>query len=378
MKRDLTIALAALALAGTFAVLGKHDERPAFATRASGDASFGGVLAMYELLRAEGRTVTRFRQPHVTLADAHVDTLVAFDADAPSAAAMLDTSAIARLRQDVQGWVRAGGRLVTENAHEPLYERKPRTGSKPTLPTLVKHARAKGVLRGPWSAEVRTLRGFGADRFAVRRSDEVLLADGGGPLVVRVRDGKGDVTAVASAVPFENRHLGEADNARLAYLLTAPRHGGAIAFDEAAHGDVVMRPWFTALDVPERLGLALLALAGLLWLAHGALRLGPPVRLLPEREPTSAEFLAAVAALYRRAGARSHAAAALLLDARRRTERAPRTAENAARAAAIEAASARHVEDDATLVAFARLTRTTREDALVREHRRTRRRSTPA
>src|SRR6202035_4471389 len=117
-----------------------------------------------------------------------------------------------------------------------------------------------------------------------------------------------------------------------------------------------------ALTAPELLALALAALAGLLWLAHGIVPLGPPVRLRPPREPTSEEFVDALAALYERARARDHARDALLRDARRSLERAPRTAENAALERRAAAAADEPLTDDAALIAVARLARAAREE----------------
>ena len=55
------------------------------------------------------------------------------------------------------------------------------------------------------------------------------------------------------------------------------------------------------MSVPVRVALAGAVLTILIALAGGALRLGPPVSLRAAREPASDEFIAAVAALYRRA-----------------------------------------------------------------------------
>jgi hypothetical protein len=164
---------------------------------------------------------------------------------------------------------------------------------------------------------------------------------------------------------FENRNLARGDTSRLAYLVGQPRHGGAVvSFDEAIRGDISEKPWYRALDVPERLGLALLALAGLAWLVYGFFRLGPAVRLRAPREPTSREFLDAVAALYARAQARDHARDALLADARRNLERAPRTPETLALQAQATEAANRPIPNDAALVGVALLARTAREEMI--------------
>ncbi|HWT07400.1 MAG TPA: hypothetical protein VN224_16665 [Xanthomonadales bacterium] len=185
-------------------------------------------------------------------------------------------------------------------------------------------------------------------------------ADGNGALVVRYRVGRGEVIGVASGTFFENRALGRGDDARLAYLAARPGHGGVVAFDEAVRGDIVEKPWYRALDAPELVALTVAALAGLLWLLYGIIPLGPAVRLRAAREPTSEEFVDAVAALYERARARDHARDALVADARRALEHAPRTAENTALAARVAAAATEPLANDAALVALAKIARTAR------------------
>ena len=181
---------------------------------------------------------------------------------------------------------------------------------------------------------------------------------------MRYRYGRGQVVGIANAALFENRAIGRGDAARLAYLVAQPgRRGGTVAFDEAVRGDVVEKPWYHALDRARAASRSRSPRwPGLLWLAHGIVPLGPAVRLRAPREPTSEEFVDAVAALYERARARDHARDALLRDARRSLERAPRTAENAALEQRVAAAADEPLSDDAALIAVARLARTAREN----------------
>jgi hypothetical protein len=263
----------------------------------------------------------------------------------------------------VENWIRAGGRLIDIGEAPPTVHENPRTETVIGTDTAGDH----GPLHGSWASEVRSLPNRGTLRIKAQpgKHVETLLADRAGILVARYRLGRGDAIVVSSASWFENRNLGRGDNARLAYLVAQPRHpGGSVAFDEAIRGDIAAKPWYLALDVPERVGLALLALAGLAWLAYGFLPLGPPVRLRPPREPTSREFLDAVAALYARSQARDHARDALLADARRSLERTPQTNENRALQAQAAAAANRPVENDAALVGLALLARTAREEII--------------
>lgn len=361
MKRDTVVAALVLAVLVGVSLLGHRPEAPKAATRASGDYSFGGYRAWYELMAREGVAVTRFRRHHDALRETRIDTLVvAFPDDPiPSAWSAAEHTAL-------RAWVRGGGRLVDIGLW-PTVSNDDDKGDAVYLHDTSKDRGPHGAtaLHGPWAALVGSLgAGRGPYRLAPqkRARAETLLADGRGALAVRYRFGRGEVIGISSAAFFENRALGRADDARLAFLAARPGHGGAVAFDEAVRGDLVEKPWYRALDAPVLVALAVGALAGVLWLLYGIVPLGPPVRLRAAREPTSEEFVGAVAALYERARARDHARDALLADARRSLEHAPRTAENAALAARVAAAATEPLANDAALVALAQLARTAREN----------------
>jgi hypothetical protein len=348
----------AIALLALLAVplLNRHDETPQAATRSSADFSFGGYRAWYELLAREGLRVQRFRRHHDALRSSGIDTLVvAFpDKQLPHLWGPSERDAL-------RAWVRNGGRLVDIG----LTPRAGKDDAKGESVFLDDARGAVGALRGSWSTFVAAVPNRGPYRLVPEKGHrvETLLRDRAGSLVVRYRYGRGEVIGVAAAGAFENRALGAGDDARLAYLVARPgRAGGAVAFDEAIRGDVVEKPWYKALTVPELVALALVGLAGLLWIAYGIVPLGPPIRLRPPREPTSEEFVDAVASLYQRARARDHARDALVADARRALARAPDTAPYRALAARLEAAEAEPLRDDATLVAVALLARNAREE----------------
>ena len=363
MKRDVVTGALVLALLVAVSLLGHRPEAPQAATRASGDHSFGGYHAWYELLAREGIAVARFRRHHDALREGRIDTLIVAFPEPPIPSSW-NTGEHTALR----AWVRGGGRLVDIG----LWPSNGKADDKGDLVYLddktaersAPGAAKRNALRGPWAAFIGSLGDRGNRRLfpAKHARVETLLADRVGALVMRYRYGRGEVIVVATPALFENRALGRGDDARLAYLAGRPRHGGVVAFDEAVRGDVVEKPWYRALDAPELVALAVAALAGLLWLLYGIIPLGPAVRLRAPREPTSEEFVDAVAALYERARARDHARDALVADARRALERAPRTAENTALAARVAAAATEPLASDAALVALATLTRTAREN----------------
>jgi hypothetical protein len=355
VKRDAVVGALVLAVLIGVSLLGHRPEPPKAATHASGDYSFGGYRAWYELLAREGVSVARFRLHHDALRESKIDTLiVAFPDDS------VRGSWDAREHSALRAWVRGGGRLIDIG----LWPRSGKDDPKGDLVFLEDAPLDHGRLHGPWSALLRSLGDRGTMRLIpVKHARvETLLGDRSGPLVVRYRYGRGEVIGVASASFFENRALGRGDDARLAYLAGRPGHGGIVAFDESVRGDVVVKPWYRALDAAELVALAVAALAGLLWLFYGIIPLGPAVRLRAAREPTSEEFVDAVAALYERARARDHARDALVADARRALEHAPRTAGNTALATRIAAAATEPLANDAALVALATLSRTAREN----------------
>ncbi|HEX3550075.1 MAG TPA: DUF4350 domain-containing protein [Candidatus Elarobacter sp.] len=355
MRRDYVLGAVALLALLAVSLLGHHEAPPVAATHASGDFSFGGYRAWYGLLAREGVRVQRFRLHHDALPRSGVDTLVVAFPDPP-----LPYAWNAAERDALRAWVRAGGRMIDVG----LTPGVNRDDAKGERVFLTRARRAAGTLRGPWSGLVRDLAVRGGERLAPAKHArvETLLGDAAGALVVRYAYGRGEVVGVADAETFQNRTIGSADDARLAYLVARPRGNGVVAFDEAIRGDIVEKPWYAALTAPELVALGIAALAGLLWLAYGLVPLGPAVRLRAPREPTSEEFLDAVAALYQRTGARDHARDALARDARRSLERAPRTAGNAALAESVAAAEQAPVASDAALVAFAQVARAAREN----------------
>jgi len=359
VKREhLVAALALLALVAA-SLFANRPEPPAAATRASGDFSFGGYRAFSELLAREGIRVERFRRHHDALGESGIDTLVVAFPDE-----QLGHLWNAAERDALRAWVRRGGNLV-DIGLTPTADKNDLKGERVVLAGAA--AGERSALRGVWASMVTRLDDRGKNRLEPVKGAHVerLLGDAAGALVVRYSYGRGHVVGVANAALFENRSIARGDDARLAFLAARPgRPGGTVAFDEAVRGDVVEKPWYRALTAPELLALGLAALAGLFWLAYGIVPLGPPVRLRAPREPTSQEFVDAVAALYARARARDHARDALLRDARRSLERASTSTENAALAERVNAAGAEPLTDDAALVAIAVLARTAREETV--------------
>jgi len=358
VKRDYVVAALALLALVAVSVLTKPAPSTPPPTRASADFGYGGYRGWYELLRREGLRVGRFDRHHDALPASRVDTLIiAFPGD--GVPVLWNVAE----RDALRAWVRGGGRLVDIGLTPPAGK----GDDKDERVFLDETNGDGGALRGPWSALVAALSGRGTFRLvtAPHKHVETLLRDKAGMLVVRYRYGKGEVVGVSDAGFFENDALAHGDAARLAFLVAQPkRAGGLVAFDEAVRTDVAEKPWYRALTAPELVALALAALAGLLWLLYGIVPLGPPVRLRAPREPTSDEFIDAVAALYERARARDHARDALVADLRRTVARAPNTPEYRGFAERAAHAAMQPITDDAALVDVARLARTAREETI--------------
>lgn len=360
MRRDVVVAVVAVVALLIVAASTGQKQTLFGATRASGDYAPGGYRGWYELLAREGMTVRRFRRHHDALGASGIDTLiVAFPTG--QVPAEWNTGE----RDGLHAWVRNGGHLV-DIGTTPSAGKDDLKGERVMLDDS-SHA-VPGALRGPWSAQVTAWSKRGSERIKPLKGAHVaaLLGDRRGSLVVRYRYGRGSVLGIADASVFENAALGRIDDARLAYLAGQPsKPGGVVAFDEAVRGDIIERAWYDALDGPELAGLGVAAVAALLWLLSGIVQFGPAVRLTPAREPTSEEFIDAVAALYGRARARDHARDALVAAARRALERAPRTPENSDLSKQVDALAVEPVPDDAALIAVAQLARTARETTIV-------------
>jgi hypothetical protein len=295
-------AAGVLGLLALVAVITSHSENPTYDSYASTDYDRGGYRAWAALLEREGIATTRFVLRPIELDD-RIDTLVSAQPvpqlSDPAARTAADVAALA-------AWVRHGGRLVYAGRNAAL---KAAETNALALPFWLPDVGARGRLAGPDAELVRGVEALGADRMLlVEHAGTPALFDGNGDVVVRYPLGRGEIVAVSDAVPFANAHLAGADNARLAYLLARPRRpGGLVAFDDGIHGALIDRPWYRALPIPLRVSFAIGGVALLLGLIGSALGGGAALPLEPPREPSSAEFVDALAALHERIGARREA-----------------------------------------------------------------------
>lgn len=286
----------------------------AYATQPRGAAGYA------ELLQRAGHRVDFLREPLDAGRLDPATTIVVLD---PPGLARAERAALAR-------FVRAGGRLVAGGAHagRGVVPRPPRwVGAGPRV------ARRSAVV--PETRDVRTVQtarggGFGAlgaARPAIGR-DPALLAV--------ARAGRGRALLLADASPLQNRLLARADNAALGLGLAGPR-ARPVVFAEALHG-YGAGTGLAALPGRWRLALALAGLAGLLWLASRARRLGPPERAAEIAPPPRREHVEALALALRRAPDAATALAPVQAAARaqilRRAALAPDASDEVVREAA--------------------------------------------
>jgi hypothetical protein len=295
-------AIGALVLLALVAVVTARAPAPPAPSFASTDYRAAGYRAWTALLAREGVSTERFVLRPIEL-DAGIDTLIsALPPPAqrdPAARTAADIGALA-------AWVRRGGKLVYLGRDSALRDAENRLLQ---LPILLPDVGPRGRFTGPWSGPVQSLHGLGKNRMRlVEHAGSALLADGSGDVVVRYPLGRGEIAAVIDPLPFTNGEIGRADNARLAFLVATPRRAnGVVAFDDGLHGALIDRPWYRALPLPVRVTLAIAGVALVLGLVGSALGGGPPMALEAAREPTSVEFVEALAALYERTGARDAA-----------------------------------------------------------------------
>jgi Domain of unknown function (DUF4350) len=275
----------ALALAGE--VLGGEPTGPPSSSYATNGR---GLAAWAELLNRAGYSVSPLRTPLARARLDPADTVVVLDPEA-----LLPEEGAELLR-----FVRGGGRLVIGGSE-----------AQSSIPALIPHP-------PPWSSSgsVRQLARAGGGTTVAGVSEVTSAGEGEwtasvgyrAPLrgtstgsVLLERDvGRGRVELLADASPLQNRLLASADNAQLAINL-AGGQARPVVFVESVHGFGDSRG-FAALPGRWQLALALLALAGLLWVIARGRRLGPAEREGSTTPPPRAAYVDAMGLLLRRSG----------------------------------------------------------------------------
>ncbi|PKQ29807.1 MAG: hypothetical protein CVT60_03525 [Actinobacteria bacterium HGW-Actinobacteria-10] len=234
----------------------------------------------------------------------------------------------------LRDWVRGGGRLVLvgQYAGQMAGDTLGGTtgaGQLTTLPLIIPSIYTQGVDE----IEVGEERVLEAGAMWVTHAK-----DEAGQVLVSRAQGAGEVVWLSSLLPLSNEGLGQADNARLATLLTAI--SGPVYFDEYHHGFVKGGGLWERLG-PGGRGASLLVMLGLAVLLYSVSRRpGPPIEMPVEPVARGGAYIASLAELYRKAGARTQALESLAAGLRGSLAR---------RYGSVEAGMARHGETETVL-----------------------------
>lgn len=127
--------------------------------------------------------------------------------------------------------------------------------------------------------------------------------DSAGQVLVSRAQGAGELFWLSSPLPLSNLGIAEVDNARLGTLLVAG--GGPVYFDEYHHGFVKGGGIWERLGAGGRSGVVLAGLGLVVLLYAVSRRPGPPIEVLAEPVARGGAYIASLAELYRKAGARA-------------------------------------------------------------------------
>lgn len=364
-RRDIALlALVFVALAALIGLGPGQVERGPDGQASSHGSGPGGALALYRWL--EALDYETYRIEYEEFDPWYVDMLIVL---APRERYSADEVEL------VREWVEYGGVLL-------VAEPRPGPGA-PAAPLL--EAFGLAVEAAPDGELVATapalqpalgappVRRIVAQTRAVVTSKEHAAAPlaGGeaGPVLVGMLYGGGYVIASSSVYPFSNAGLRDADNA--AAVLNLLRHippEGLVAFDEVHHG-FVGQPSLRGLLLGTPWGWATLyaAVVGAGHLILTGRRFGRPVPLRAEAaRRTSAEYLASMAGLLRRAGKGAYVQEHFRQSFRRRLARAYGLSPDLDDQALVDAiAQSRPAHARAAADLLARLARPAHDDAAI-------------
>ena len=291
---DLVLLALTLALVAALAVLRAGESGTAPSVPSTYDAGTNGYAALYDLLAREGTRADRFELPIAQLPAGRATLVLAgthaLDAatDSPGAQAALDR------------WIRAGGTLaVFDDAIAPAVAR---AFGMPSSHTIAKQTRARagcafaGSLRGALVAG--TFASGYSPVCAARRA--TVFAAASSAAGIAYRRGRGTIVLAATPAVFDNLHLSQAQNARVAYALLG---GGRVLFDERIHGFSAGRTFWDVLPLPMRVALGLAVFAVLAAIAGANLPFAPPYEPEPPDERDSSAYIDSLAGMLERGGA---------------------------------------------------------------------------
>jgi len=258
-----------------------------------------GAMAAYTLLEQSGYDVQRWEDPLARLAE-HADADTVLILAEPYTPELEDQHAIRDILAKggrVLATGSMGGRLLPGNGIRP---RLLKTGVCQAKPEGIEPLAVPGQV---WMDPESAWKPLGPQYRAAYACE-------GNPVVVEYPYEKGHAVWWASATPLENEHIGMDQDLDLLLNSVGPaREAGHIRhvyWDESLHGEVRTRWDYTSGPIWPLLQIGFFGLALLVILSYS--RRSGPVRPLPEAPRTTPiEFLDALGALYRSAGANTTA-----------------------------------------------------------------------
>lgn len=290
---ELGVIAAALLLIAALSMLRSAQNAAAASAPSTYDTGANGYAALFELLAREGSPVRRFERPIGEISRGEESLVLAGDG------ALDDAAPSASARSVLDRWVSTGGRLIVLDARIGAQARRafglPQAAdtapadSAATSCAFVPHLRGLRV-SAPFAKSFPG--GCSASRASVLRAGRRVFA-------VTYRRGRGSITVFGSSAPFDNLHLSQSDNARVAYAI----FGGAAAFDERVHGYAEGRSFWEVLPEPMRIAIAIAIAAALLAILGANLPFAPPYDAAAPEERDSSAYIASVARMLERGGA---------------------------------------------------------------------------
>jgi hypothetical protein len=251
-----------------------------------------GARAAYTLLQRSGYSVERWEQPLSDLAERADESTVVILAD-PFSEDWQDRRSVLLILQ-------RGGRVIATGFYGGLL--LPGNSVTSTKGFSIADCEAQpegfGPLAGPSTIWIAPEAGWRLNR-AEFRSDYTCAS---APVVVEYAFGKGEAIWWAGSTPLENASIARSGNLDLLLHSVGPREGHHIYWDESLHG-LVRTPWdYTKGPLWPLLLFGAMGLALLVVLSFS--RRSGPLRAMPEAPRTTPiEFVEALGALYRSAGA---------------------------------------------------------------------------
>lgn len=297
---DIVILAISIVLIAVLSSLRAAHNAAQYSEPSTSDTGGNGFAALYDLLAHENVKVDRFELPIGELPRARATLVLAGDGALDAATSSADSVTF------LDRWVRGGGRLV-------VLDGRISRGARRALGVALAQgfaSKTTGMAGCAFPAGIRGAlvsgsfdAGF-AQACAANRA--TLLAAGSHAAGILYRRGRGTIALFATASPFDNLHLAQRGNARVAYALFA---GAPVLFDERVHGYAAGRSFWEVLPQPMRIAVILAISALLLAIAGANLPFAPPLLAQLPDERDSGAYIASIARMLERGGASREAIA---------------------------------------------------------------------